>query len=82
MHRSAKLRSIRKFTGTNKPENVEMHFKTSCALQDRSGDTNLIHAAKAGHKSIVEALLKKYADVDLTGKVMTINYFNEPNLVS
>lgn len=37
--------------------------------QDRGGDTNLIHAAKAGHKSIVEALLKKYADVDMTGKV-------------
>lgn len=29
----------------------------------------MIHAAKAGHKSIVEALLKKYADVDMTGKV-------------
>lgn len=40
-------------------------------LQDRSGDTNLIHAAKAGHKSIVEALLKKYADVDMTGKVLS-----------
>jgi hypothetical protein len=31
----------------------------------------LIHAAKAGHKSIVEALLKKYADVDMTGKVLS-----------
>ena len=30
----------------------------------------MIHAAKAGHKSIVEALLKKYADVDMTGKVL------------
>ena len=39
-------------------------------MQDRGGDTNLIHAAKAGHKSIVEALLKKYADVDMTGKVL------------
>ena len=29
----------------------------------------MTHAAKAGHKSIVEALLKKYADVDMTGKV-------------
>lgn len=42
--------------------------------KDRSGDTNLIHAAKAGHKSIVEALLKKYADVDLTGKVNSFSF--------
>lgn len=38
-------------------------------LRDRRGDTNLIHAAKASHKAIVEALLKKYADVGMTGKV-------------
>lgn len=46
----------------------------SCLAQDRGGDTNLIHAAKAGHKSIVEALLKKYADVDMTGKVNSRYY--------
>jgi ankyrin repeat protein len=33
-------------------------------LQDRAGDTNLIIASKAGHKTIVEALIKRYADVD------------------
>jgi hypothetical protein len=38
-------------------------------LQDRAGDTNLIHAVKGGHRGVVEALLKKYADVDITGKV-------------
>ena len=38
------------------------------APQDRNGDTNLIHAAKAGHKAIVDLLLKKHADVNMTGK--------------
>lgn len=38
-------------------------------LPDRNGDTNLIHAAKSGHYSIVDALLKKYADIDLAGAV-------------
>lgn len=38
-------------------------------LQDRMGDTTLIHAVKGGHRSVVEALLKKYADVDIPGKV-------------
>ena len=33
-------------------------------MQDRAGDTNLIIASKAGHKTIVEALIKRYADVD------------------
>jgi ankyrin repeat protein len=33
-------------------------------FQDRAGDTNLIIASKAGHKTIVEALIKRYADVD------------------
>lgn len=33
------------------------------------GDTTLIHAVKGGHRSVVEALLKKYADVDIPGKV-------------
>lgn len=37
-------------------------------LQDRAGDTNLIHAVKGGHRGVVETLLKKYADVDVTGK--------------
>lgn len=37
-------------------------------MQDRVGDTNLIHAVKGGHRGIVEALLKKYADVDICGK--------------
>ena len=37
-------------------------------FQDRAGDTNLIHASKGGHKSIVEALIRKYADVDIRGK--------------
>lgn len=37
--------------------------------QDRAGDTNLIHAVKGGHRGVVEALLKKYADVDIPGKV-------------
>ena len=53
----------RSITGQNEKKNGLFIF------QDRGGDTNLIHAAKAGHKSIVEALLKKYADVDMTGKV-------------
>ena len=38
-------------------------------VQDRSGDTNLIHAVKGGHRGVVESLLKKYADVDIAGKV-------------
>jgi hypothetical protein len=38
-------------------------------FQDRAGDTNLIHAVKGGHRGVVEALLKKYADVDIPGKV-------------
>ena len=37
-------------------------------LQDKAGDTNLIFAARGGHKLIVEALIKKYADVDIGGK--------------
>ena len=32
--------------------------------KDRAGDTNLIIAAKAGHKTIVDALIKRYADLD------------------
>ena len=32
------------------------------------GDTNLIHAAKGGHRGIVEALIKRHADVDVRGK--------------
>lgn len=41
-------------------------------LPDRNGDTNLIHAAKAGHFSIVDALIRKYADIDLPGAVSNI----------
>lgn len=37
-------------------------------FQDRGGDTCLIHAVKGGHRTVVEALLKKYADVDVLGK--------------
>ena len=33
----------------------------------KGGDTNLILACKGGHRPIVEALLKKYADVDSRG---------------
>lgn len=44
-------------------------------FQDRSSDTNLIHAVKGGHRNIVEALLKKYADVDVMGKVITLYIF-------
>ena len=33
-------------------------------VQGRGGDTNLMLAAKGGHRAIVEALLKRYADVD------------------
>jgi hypothetical protein len=43
-------------------------------FQDRAGDTNLIHAVKGGHRGVVEALLKKYADVDIQGKV-SIHFF-------
>lgn len=28
----------------------------------------MIHAVKGGHRGVVEALLKKYADVDIAGK--------------
>jgi ankyrin repeat-rich membrane spanning protein len=38
-------------------------------IQDKCGDTNLIHAVKGGHRGVVESLLKKYADVDIPGKV-------------
>ena len=31
---------------------------------EKAGDTNLIIAAKAGHKTIVDALIKRYADLD------------------
>lgn len=44
-------------------------------LPDRNGDTNLIHAAKAGHFSIVDALIRKYADIDLAGAVSYIVIF-------
>ena len=54
-------------------DEFQFWFWIGFSLKDRSGDTNLIHAAKAGHKSIVEALLKKYADVDMTGKVFLRN---------
>lgn len=37
-------------------------------MQDRNCDSNLIQAARGGHKAVVEALLKKYADVDMVGK--------------
>ena len=44
-------------------------------IQDRGGDTNLILACKGGHKAIVEALLKRYADVDTKVKRMfTMHY--------
>lgn len=43
-------------------------YNLSFSHQDRSGDTNLIHAVKGGHRGVVEALLKKYADVDIPGK--------------
>jgi ankyrin repeat-rich membrane spanning protein len=43
--------------------------KNDYDFQDRAGDTNLIHAVKGGHRGVVEALLKKYADVDISGKV-------------
>ena len=43
-------------------------------LPDRNGDTNLIHASKAGHFSIVDALIRKYADIDLPGAVS--NFFD------
>ena len=38
----------------------------------KGGDTNLILACKGGHKPIVEALLKKYADVDTRVKYFSI----------
>ena len=38
----------------------------------KGGDTNLILACKGGHKPIVEALLKKYADVDTRVKYFAI----------
>ncbi|KAK4337261.1 hypothetical protein RND71_043259 [Anisodus tanguticus] len=36
-------------------------------LQDKNGDTSLIHASKAGHLQIVEALIKAHAAVDHQG---------------
>lgn len=45
-------------------------------FQDRAGDTNLIHAVKGGHRGVVEALLKKYADVDIPGKVSISLFFS------
>jgi hypothetical protein len=53
-----------------------MHRRTKTfiiCVQDRAGDTNLIIASKAGHKTIVEALIKRYADVDT--KVMLFIVF-------
>lgn len=47
-------------------------------VQDRSGDTNLIHAVKGGHRGVVESLLKKYVDVDIAGKVF--NFIHLINL--
>jgi len=47
----------------------ESVIKHGFDFQDRAGDTNLIHAVKGGHRGVVEALLKKYADVDISGKV-------------
>lgn len=41
---------------------------TALLFQDRAGDTNLILAVKGGHRNVVEALLKKYADIDTPGK--------------
>lgn len=37
-------------------------------IQDRAGDTPLIHAVKNGHRGVVETLLKRHADVDIQGK--------------
>ena len=37
----------------------------------QAGDTNLIHAVKGGHREVVKALLKKYADSDVEGVVST-----------
>ncbi len=45
-----------------------LHAGAYTNLQDRSGDTNLIYASKGGHRAIVDALIKKYADVDIRGK--------------
>ena len=42
-------------------------FKTNLLTDEwpeKAGDTNLIIAAKAGHKTIVDALIKRYADLD------------------
>jgi hypothetical protein len=54
-----------------------MHLRAKTFLicvQDRAGDTNLIIASKAGHKTIVEALIKRYADVD-TKVMLFLLYF-------
>ena len=47
---------------------VVSSFTSSSHRQDRNGDSNLIYAARGGHRTVVEALMKKYADVDLVGK--------------
>ena len=45
-----------------------LHAGAYTNLQDRAGDTNLIYACKGGHRAVVDALIKKYADVDVRGK--------------
>lgn len=45
-----------------------MNHNAYINTQDRAGDTPLIHAVKGGHRGVVEALLKKHADVDIQGK--------------
>ena len=63
---------VREESGTNASKNVfvtlifvslitYLHF----LFQDRAGDSNLILASKGGHKQIVDALVKRYADLDV-----------------
>ena len=47
---------------------IQKYVTKLLIFQDRNGDSNLIHAARGGHKKVVEALLKKHADIDCVGK--------------
>ena len=49
--------------------NMLIHSNSYVNLQDKNGDTSLIHSSKSGHLQVVEALIKAHSAVDHQGDV-------------
>lgn len=55
--------------------NMLLNANSYVNLQDKNGDTSLIHACKSGHIQVVEVLLKAHAAVDHQGNVSDNSLF-------